>query len=419
YKQQNHDVLRIVEPLDEKGNGVVQLRDWLYRSDSLPDEQEKKDVKFIRYVAQDWLVKTEVSKEAWIAQENIWIQREIYQIIKRSNDDISKFHGGEEKGAKGKYHFRNPAFALELSLAEDKSLSFKITNLLQRTQKLDLNVRVKMSKPGDAAIIPISGLPLPPGKSHVQTIKYDAKESPRTGVYAVEQMLTWETAAVKRIDHISIGSIAPDDISHSQRTFPDVLRPFDEKDLPKEEKKEEKEGVPPGGKRFGREEGLGGPGGGGANKTLLRHGLWTDRYIEVSEQSRRIPVAVALIVDQDHVDRVLTHFNNSKLRFLELQVLLNHYTGSLAPPATTEQKEKGGEGPPGFRPKGFGVPGGFGGREGFIPGGPGRPGGLGPGAGNQPPGDGQDLESNMELVIYGVMTLYQRYPPRPQAEKAP
>src|SRR5262249_112548 len=289
---------------------------------------------------------------AWIAQENIWIQREIYQIIKRSNDDISKFHGGEEKGTKGKYHFRNPAFALELSLAEDKNLSFKITNLLQRTQKLDLNFRVKMSKAGDAAIIPISGLPLPPGKSHVQTIKYDAKESPRTGVYAVEQMLTWETAAVKRIDHISIGSIAPDDISHSQRTFPDVLRPFDEKDLPKEEKKEGKEGEPPpGAKLLARGEGgaSGGGAGGGANKTLLRHGLWTDRYIEVSEQSRRIPVAVALIVDQDHVDRVLTHFNNSKLRFLELQVLLNHYTGSLAPPATTEQKEKGGEGPPGFR----------------------------------------------------------------------
>jgi hypothetical protein len=196
------------------------------------------------------------------------------------------------------------------------------------------------------------------------------------------------------------------------------LRPFDEKDLPKVENKEEKPGEVPGPKRFGREDGGfgGGPGGGGANKTMLRHGLWTDRYIEVSEQSRRIPVAVALIVDQDHVDRVLTHFNNSKLRFLELQVLLNHYSGSLTPPATNEQKEKGGEGFPGVRPKGFGVPGGFGGREGSIPGGPGRPGIA---AGNQPPGDGQNLETNMELVIYGVMTLYQRYPPRPQAEKTP
>jgi hypothetical protein len=301
-----------------------------------------------------------------------------------------------------------------LSLAEDKSLSFKITNLLQRTQKLDLNFRVKMSNTGRAPIIPISGLPLPPGKSHVQTIKFDAKESSRTGVYAVEQMLTWETAAVKRIDHISIGSIAPDDISHCQRTFPDALRPFDDKDLPKQETKEEKPGEIPGPKIPVRGEGgIGGAAGGGANKTLLRHGLWTDRYTEVSDQSRRVPVAVALIVDQDHVDRVLTHFNNSKLRFLELQVLLNHYTGSLTPPTTTEQKEKGGEGFPRIGPKGFGVPGGFGSREGFNPGGSG-----GPAAGN-PPGDGQNLETNMELVVYGVMTLYQRYPPRPKDEKTP
>ena len=45
-----------------------------------------------------------------------------------------------------------------------------------------------------------------------------------------------------------------------------------------------------------------------------------------------IPVAVVLIVDQDHVDRVLNSFNNSKLRFLETQVLLNYYSGSLQPP---------------------------------------------------------------------------------------
>jgi hypothetical protein len=415
YKEQIHDILKTVEPLDEKGNGVVQLRDWLYRSDSLPDEKEKKDVKFIRYVTQDWDIKRDFSKEAWIAQENIWIQKEIYQIIKRANDDISKFQGGEEKGAKGKYHFRNSTFALELILSEDKSLSFKITNLLQRTQKLDLNFRVQMSKTGTAPIIPISGLPLAPGKTHVQTIKFDkAKESQRTGVYAVEQLLTWETAAVKRIDHVSIGSIAPDDISHSQRNFPEPLTPFDKKDLPKEEKNEQKPDDVPGPKRrdFG---GIGGPGGGGAgagaNKTPLRHGLWTDRYIDVSEQSRRIPVAVALIVDQDHVDRVLTHFNNSKLRFLESQVLLNHYSGSLTPPAADEPKKEGGNAfPPRFGPKGFAVPGGPG-RERFIPGGPGNPGA------DNPPGDSQDLESNMELVVYGIMTLYQRYPARPQAKK--
>jgi hypothetical protein len=431
YPDLIHDVLRTVDPLDEKGNGVVQLRNWLYRSDKLPHESENstttspapstptsnsKDVKFIRYVEMEWDKKSKFSKEAWIAQENIWIQKEIYRIIRQTNDDISKFVGGEDKAAKGKYHFKNSSFALELNLLEDKSLSFKITNLLQRTQKLDLNFRVQMSKQGTAPIISISGLPLPPGKNYSQTIKFDpAKEAQRTGVYAVQQLLTWETAAVKRIDQITIGSIAPNDIAHSHRSFPKVLLPFDKNDLPKEPEKDSKDGIQPKGPPIGRESappfGPGGQGGaGGANKNPLKYGLWTDRYIEVSDQSRRIPVAVALIVDQDHVDRVLTHFNNSKLRFLETQVLVNHYAGSLAPPAAEDQKKEGGSE---FRPKGIGIfPGP--GREGRpIPGGP------GPRGEREPSAAGDDSESNMELVIYGIMTLYQRYPPRPQTEKAP
>jgi hypothetical protein len=90
------------------------------------------------------------------------------------------------------------------------------------------------------------------------------------------------------------------------------------------------------------------------------------------------------------VDRVLTHFNNSKLRFLETQVLLNHYSGSLQPPPPPDAKSDNPR--PGF--------------PGFGPGnrGPGQPAAA---------GGGQDLETNMEIVIYGIMTLYQRYPPPP------
>ena len=39
------------------------------------------------------------------------------------------------------------------------------------------------------------------------------------------------------------------------------------------------------------------------------------------------------------------------------------------------------------------------------------PGGLG----TSQPGAASDMETNMEVVIYGFMTLYQRYPPPPQA----
>ena len=288
YKNQIHDVLKTVDPVDDKGNGVVQLKNWAYNSEKLPDIKDGS--KFIRYVTQNWDTKNKFSKEAWIAQEDIWIQKEIYEIVKRANDEIGKFQGEGGEKKEMVYKFKNANFALELYLKSDSKLHFKITNLLQRRQKLDLNFRVQMNKTGTAPVFRISANPLPPGKSHEEDIPFavDGKEFPRKGIYRVDQLLTWETAAVKRIDHVSIGSVSADDTSLSHRNFPDGLRPFDEKDMPKKEEAKGGDNMagkqPPGsgnggGGGFGR-----GDGGAGVNKTMLPHGLWTDRYVEVSEQ---------------------------------------------------------------------------------------------------------------------------------------
>ena len=230
-------------------------------------------------------------------------------------------------------------------------------------------------------ILKISNVPLAPagdkaGKdSYVQTFPHKKEEGPRKGIYSVEQVLSWETAAVKRIDHISIGSATGGDISHSQRTFVEPLRPLQVAGA-------NKAGPLPAANPAGNPGGqpvanpAPAPMGGGGGKGGFAHGLWPDRYVEVSEQSRRIPVAIVIIVDQAHVDRVLTAFNNSKLRFLDTQVLLNLYPGSLQPLV--------------------------GSRGGFVGGGGEKGGG----------GGASSLETNMEMVIYGIMTLYQRYPPR-------
>ena len=416
YKDQIHPILKLVDPLTDKGTGVVQLKNWLYKPDAFPEVPDGPSLPFIRYVTKEWNKARDFSKEAWIAQENLWIQREIYEIIKKTNESISNFQRKDGKGEemKGKeaeqrdkpYTFTNSYFELELVLHKNDSISFTIKNRMERRQRLDLSFSLQMNnQPGmKPEIIKISGLPLMPqgdkgGKDiFVQTIP-PSKETVRMGIYRVKQVLTWETAAIKRIDQISIGSNAPDDIAHSQRTYYDNLRPFDVADI----------GAPDGGVAVVFQPKLKGPGGfdprkkgpaiagGGANVGVLEHGLWRDRYVEVTEQSRRIPVAVVLIVDQDHVDRVLTTFNNSRLRFLETQVLLNHYGGSLQPPAA-EPKDGPGVNPNPFK---FG--------SGFPGTGP-REGPKGPGGQPQP---GADIETNMEMVIYGIMTLYQRYPPRP------
>src|SRR5207249_422527 len=75
----------------------------------------------------------------------------------------------------------------------------------------------------------------------------------------------------------------------------------------------------------------GGQGGELPDVLTEKHKLIRNRYLEKSPQSRHVPVAVTLIVDQDHVDRVLTSFTNSKLRFLTSQVLLNRYPLTVAP----------------------------------------------------------------------------------------
>jgi hypothetical protein len=435
YVEQIHHILKSVDPLDDKGNGVVQLKNWLY--DKNENFVEYWDLRFIRVAKQPWeLNKVDISTEAWIAQEDLWIQKEIYRIIRSANDDVAifKWDSGDKKlnpkdlkGAVAEkrdtvYRFKNSSFALELVLQKDDKLSFTVKNLLSRKQKLDLNFRVVLNNEAGRSpeIIRISDVPLNPvgdkdkkdAVTKIIPVAKDAKDAaPRKGIYGVEQVLTWETAAVKRIDHVSIGSNDRDDVGHSHRTFAEDLRPFvmlgEQPPVapvaPGAEPK--KEVIRPKGRGRGPKGGAAavaplemvdrGPG--GVNRKILDHELWTDRYVEVTDQSRRVPVAVALIVDQDHVDRVLTAFNNSKLRFLETQVLLNHYPSSLQP-IPVEKKE---EAPP-------------------VVVGPKRK------RADPPPPNPQssssssaDGESNMEIVIYGIMTLYQRYPPRalPAPEK--
>ncbi len=370
YKDQIAPLIESVDPLDDKLNGVVQLRGWLYNKDKLPHEAGA-DSRFLRYVVRDWPQEgVDINREAWIAQEDLWIQKEIFRIIKSANDGVSNFtplgplplpakpvaYAGKSDERNKAYAFRNSYFDLELTLDKEDTLSFKIKNRLARKQSIDLSFRVLLNnaKGFKEEIIKISGFPLEPAGAKdrdyfVQSIPKGKDE--RTGVYSVQQVLNWQTAAVKRIDQISIGSNDTGDMSHSQRTFPTGLRPLDEDEAKKRaEAKGGGAGPAKGGAKgagpmpadqraarprepFAQGQGPGTSRGGSGDPLRRRHGLWTDRYVEVTEQARRLPVAVVLIVDQDHVDRVLTAFNNSKFRFLETQVLLNQYAGSLQPPA--------------------------------------------------------------------------------------
>lgn len=429
YHSQLDGILRIVDPMDLKGNGAVQLKGWFYKENWVNKKEDwPKMVRFFSYVADDWKAADDISEEAWLAQEDLWVQRELYSLIRKANDYVSKCQGtgGEEKNKW--YKFKNPYWELDLLYPGGKNLEVKIKNLLDRRQKLDLSFRMRFNKRLPAEIVTIGGEPLDPRGTKNDTM---TKTIPlldgmtRTGIYEVEQVLTWETAAVKRIDHLSIGNISGEDCAHSNRTFPEGTRP-----LKKEEKTDTttstdtSKGPPgyqgsnmPGGPTLPGGPGMPGMMGGADSAKRTVNGLIRDRYLDVTAQARRIPVGLVLIVDQYHVDHVQLAFCNSNLRFLTTQVILNRYPQSMRPnlqqpesmmtmpggPDGGKMMYPGSAAPPAMPPMPMG--GSFGPMP-MVPGGSLDPFGMNLNA----PAD--DQESNIEMVIYGILTLYERYPPR-------
>jgi hypothetical protein len=449
YHSQIPPILRVVDPLRiEKGEddkpfvaGVVQLRsssNWMFNQSAdqnykeIPEDKKKELLppegsKFLRYLATDWKATSDISDEAWIAQEDLWIQTEIYRLIRAANDSVAEFKNVMPKDAKAgsPVRYQNPYLDLTLNLKDGKTLELKLANRLSRRLKIDmlkLRIRFLDDAKAEPEVITIKGDPLDPTPSAGSTrdVSINLKPGPRRdGIFGVEQVLTWETAAVKRIDHIAIGSMAGDDMAFAHRTMPEGLQP-----LVKVEKKDDSSGSPTGGgpgigggppsggpSSSGAKSGSAAPPGGGygggkaGESTILANGFAVERYQEVTPQFRRIPIAIALIVDQSHVDRVQNAFNNSKLRFLMTQVILNHYPQSLRPQIPGEKSESAQSGiSSGYAPP----PPPVGGGSGLVPGSGFKKGSYADPNKNGSSAPAQELEANMELVLYGIVTVYQR-----------
>jgi hypothetical protein len=471
YKTQLLDILRVVDPVTATGKGVVQLKDWPFDDDvdKLPP-----GATFLNFVPE-WKQNHQLSKEAWIAQEDLWIQRELYRLIQLANSFVSRFHGPGGAGKGKEFAFTNPYWELRLTLTADDKLAIKMKNLLSRRQRADVFFLVKLRPDGNPEKVFVGGVdPFNPGE--VKDIPAVAlKGGPSaTGIYGVEQVLTPQTAAVRRIDQVVIGSSAqgsgaraatpaPQSVgasgaaaaggsrAESHRLFPKSLVAFL---LPGEAKEEEAKepstvkpstpGLPPTGSGSGSGLGIMNPTqAGGKTDKVSPNGLPFERYLEVTDQARRLPVGLVLIVDQQHVGLVQAAFADSVLRFLTNQVVLNRYPHNLRSPEATSVAVGPKAGPPdlarafgagsfpggsmpplagGFiggnakaivvMPSGSGMP--FGGS--FMPGGgmpfgPSRPGASG--ENGRPGGSAEEPETNVELVLYGVVSLYERYPPRP------
>jgi hypothetical protein len=413
YRTQLPEILERVMPLNDKGEGVVQFPGWVWNGRDLPP----KNARFFHYVDStdtgraEWRQDQNISDEAWLAQEDLWIQDDVYRLVRLANDSVAIFQNKTADKKAAEQVFVNPYWELKCRVANDK-LKITMKNLQDQRQYPNVTLLFKVTPGGgwvprkiEGDALAPAGMPKDNPKDSLER-EFDAASLGGVrpeGVYGIQQVLTWRTAAVKRIDVVSIGNLALDDCaaSHRQYYWPTELKLLPPRWWPKKAAEAAPDPTAavsqPGGRRPGQPGGRLVGGQGAAPTDLTYNGLISERYLKVERELRQLPVAVVLIVDQQHVQRVQAAFVNSNLRFLTTQVIVNRFPQSLRPQDAGPDPMAIASAPGGRRPA-------------FTGGhwGPGRPVGGTP----TTAAASDETESNMELILYGNVTLYERFPPR-------
>jgi hypothetical protein len=439
------------------------------------------------------------SIELWLLQEELAMERELLRIIRDTNDMIATFHkqSGAPKPDKSKGEidhqiFTNSDFKLDLVLAEEKGKKIfrcTLTNISKRRQPLGIPFLVSVKGLEDAQGFFADGEPLAPGASIVvkdrqggdqeKDLTLQTQSGVLTGevLQGVMQVYNWRTAPVKRIDMIKMGI-------QSNRTQGALNPPgFDKaaadaaaaaQQAQQSTQSSSESGTSTGGgmegfmqrmQRMGMERGGGAGFGGGGRGDQTKNGFEKNRYMSVSKQVRRIPILLAVVMDQAHVQDFLTIVANSKLRIQTTQVYWQRFHDDIKPTFSEEDKPGEPQKTPGTTPAPALTKGALGGKGGMGAGldegprtrpgvaAPGRGamgGGMGMGAGmqdmmlqmrrrmaggmaggmgggigatpGQPSGYAPaeasvdiepEEESNLvEVAVYGIASLYERYPPK-------
>jgi hypothetical protein len=412
--------------------------------------------------------KLPTSEECWLAQEELWIKQQLFRAIRDALDASARFE--PEKDVKplpntvGHYLFRNPNWELDLRIEagekkgelfiSPKSLIKNINKHKRRLELRDVYILLRQKLPnGDNTVwmwFLIQGKPLTWNQAAEigsERIRIDDRGFTATAPMEAEQWFKPSTCPIKRIDDIEIGY-------NSDRTskVADALRPFVKEEAPAGQGAGgggDARGGAPGGVRMGAgstpPQGgntgtgqMGGKGGESAPSELTPSGFKRNRYVQVTPQVRRIPIAVVLTVDQAYMQDIRTAFSNSRLRFQPTQDHWHHDAGGIQSAGTSTDRSRGSGG------GGGGSRGMEGSRGGSREGGP-PPGGAGMGSGrfgsfnpeamrrgggdmpvgSVPPsaGGGDAIDSSdpnlVELVIYGVISLYDRPTEAPKGGDKP
>jgi hypothetical protein len=225
----------------------------------------------------------------------------------------------------------------------------------------------------------------PPGvePSSVTSLTFEVPCKLGRGLFSVLQKLNLETVPVKSLNLIALGEV-------SERMSGRQLKTRGPEETGSSQSKGAAGGAAPAGgppagaaaggaeasaKLMDRDKGDSG--------SMTKNKLERKRYLDVTAQVRRMPLAMIVLVDQDYMQDLLRALANSKLRMQTTQVYWNH---DSAPKSGTASRSSAGPGAP-----------------------PGIPAAVG-GANQAKPQQGpDDQESNVvQLVFYGIISLYER-----------
>jgi hypothetical protein len=395
-------------------------------------------------------------EEVWIAQEDFWVKTELLRALKGVLDDAGKMRPGaagawakvdaepalpaKAPGDKGdrtafaRKRFSNRNWELDLIFEKgkdgnvylSKESTLRNVSADRRTLALELSVlnrstavtskgplEFKLRQGNKEVTLEVAGERLAWGKSaHLKEQRIDSVEPDQP--FEAQQMFDWWTSPLRRVDDLRLPA-------QSHRTAAFALKPG----LGFKEEKKEDEGAdaggpsqppgPPGsgGPAAGPKGGPGqaGIGGGGGDEGRSFGGaaaaasltkvykLDRNRYLAVTEQCRHLPLGVVVMVDQAAITDVLTALANSRLRFQITQVHY-HRARDVRPGGGAARPQQG----PGQGPRGPGIAG-AGGDE--------RP----HGNGGQTAGGGDGDPNLVELTVYGIAALYERFPEKKDEKK--
>jgi hypothetical protein len=477
------------DPIEDRDRAVFRTNDvYLAEYDRLPaviaptEFNGKSWQQVLRYVPA-W-EKLPSSEEVWLALEDLCVEREILRDIdavnqmlarflpvplpikapaepkskapeeaKRYEEDVKRYaaekgkYDGEKaavdkelkeafKPQQGEFagRFISPYWQLDLVVGRSASgkageLQFrgKLTNTSGRRQnvaRIEFKIWLRNPDAGPDvayAILPIQSEYLAAGASVEFKETRVGPNEPSLRVYKVEQKLDTRYVPVKRVDQLKLGYP-----SHRFANRAPVTSAFSDEEIKK---------IPPAPTAAAGDAGIAAGGAmaamaGGMDPTSVTpNGLLRKRYIERSDQVRRMAIAVTLIVDQGHVQDVIRALSNSRLRFQNTQVHYERFRGTIS--LGNPELIAGGDVAPGNAgvvaprlPEG-GVRGKLrsndlmpederpaAGRGGL------RMGPAAPGNAGAPSAEDESSSNLVELTVYGLISLYEQFPPKTPGDAA-